>query len=471
MADFSIISQDPTIRNLVQDNLLSRAFHDALFPRMLFRMEASPEIWPGNIGDVQLFTGKGLMPVSMAPIKPGVDPIPGGFQYEQWSAQLNMYANTIDTNMPTNMVALADLFLSNAATLGLNAAQSMNRVVRDRIYDAALSGQTVCDGAQAAVTVLAVKRLNGLTTARNPNLAAGSPVAFAPVSSSNPLAVSITTTTGTAARTIIGYSSTNPGDQIGPGTITLAGGAVTVNDRGPVITVDASNVIRVGGGKSVDSITGADTFTLAAIRSANAYLRQQNVPTFGDGCYHAHLDPVSESQLFDDSDLKQLFTALPDSNPFQDFAIGRLLGTVFLRDTECPVAETVLGGPLGVYDPNDQFAGELTSNGLPYDGTNTKIHRPLFIGQGAVLEKYTDLGLLISDAGVTGKVGEFQITNNGIEVMVERIQLILRAPLDRLQNLVSTSWKFIGDWPVRTDATTGGPARYKRTLAVECGES
>jgi hypothetical protein len=36
--------------------------------------------------------------------------------------------------------------------------------------------------------------------------------------------------------------------------------------------------------------------------------------------------------------------------------------------------------------------------------------------------------------------------------------------------MVSTSWKFIGDWPVRTDAATGGAARYKRFCTVMHGE-
>jgi len=54
--------------------------------------------------------------------------------------------------------------------------------------------------------------------------------------------------------------------------------------------------------------------------------------------------------------------------------------------------------------------------------------------------------------------------------MTDRVQLLIRSPLNRLQDLVSTSWKFIGDWPVRTDVTTGDAARYKRVVAIEHGE-
>ena len=73
---FSTITQSPMIRALVQDGLLERAFHDALFPRILFRGEAEAVIFPGNVGDTLIFTGAGLIPPKQAPLKPGTDPTP-----------------------------------------------------------------------------------------------------------------------------------------------------------------------------------------------------------------------------------------------------------------------------------------------------------------------------------------------------------------------------------------------------------
>ena len=67
-------------------------------------------------------------------------------------------------------------------------------------------------------------------------------------------------------------------------------------------------------------------------------------------------------------------------------------------------------------------------------------------------------------------MAEPRISNNGIEVNVDRVQLIIRSPLNRLQDVVSTAWKFIGDWPVRTDATSGDAAYFKRALVIEHGE-
>lgn len=466
MADFSTILQAPEIRSLVQENILERAFHDSLFPRILFRGEATPVIWPANVGDTMVFTGTGLIKPKLRPLQPGADPIPSKYTEEQWTATLQQYADTIDTHMPTSIVAIANLFLRNAQQLGLSAAQTLNRVSRDRLYNAALSGWTVCDGGQSGVSTLRVKRLNGLTRARNPSLIAGSPVRFDSVSSNNPLTVHIETTSGDATRTVTGFTPDTSGDEVGPGTVTLTGGVVSVNNRGYVYSIDATNVVRVGGGNKVDDISNVDLLKLADIRTAVARFWQENVPEQPDGRYHCHLDPTSQAQIFGDDEFQRLLTALPDYYMYKQFALGELLNTVFFRNSECPVPETIDGGLTATYSGDDPFAGELYNNGTT---TGVQIHRPLLVGQGGIYEYYQDLGQLMTEAGITGKVGEPRITNNGIEVFSERVQLIFRSPLNRLQDLVATSWKFIGDWPVRTDCTTGDAARYKRVLSIEHG--
>ena len=180
MPDFSVIAQAPEIRALVQDGILERAFHDALFPRLLYRGEATPVLWPANVGDRMIFTGTGLLPKSQRPIVPGNDPTPQTFTSEQWEAVAQQYAATIDTHMPTSMVAIANLFYRNAQQLGLQAGQSMNGIVRNKLYNASLAGHTVVDGAQGPVNTIRVKRINGFTRARRPDLAAGSPVRYDP---------------------------------------------------------------------------------------------------------------------------------------------------------------------------------------------------------------------------------------------------------------------------------------------------
>lgn len=464
MPDFSTILQAPDVRALVQENLLERAFHDALYPRLLFRGEASPVIWPANVGDTMVFTGVGLISPKMRPLTPGSDPLPSDYQKEQWTAQLQQYADSIDTHMPTSITAIASLFYRNAQQLGLSAGSSLNRLVRDRLYNAAMAGSTVADGAQAAVTSLRVKRLNGFTRARRPDLPAGSPVKFDLVSASNPLPILVTTLTTT--RNVIGFVPDTAGDEIGPGTLTLDA-AVTVADRDFVLATDRTFQVYVGGGNRVDDIGASDLLTLAAIRSAAARARQQNVPTMPSGRYHMHFDPTSETQVFADAEFQRLLTSLPDYYMYRDFAIGELLGNVFFRNVEAPQVENVGGAPTASFSQDDPFGGEMWNNGTT---TGVRIHRPILVGQNSIFEYYQDLSQLITEAGVTGRVGNATIDNNGISVNTDRIQMIIRAPLNRLQDQVSTSWKFIGDWPVRTDATSGDAARYKRMVTILHGE-
>jgi hypothetical protein len=469
MPDFSVILQAPQIRALVQQNILERAFHDALFPRILFRGEATPQPWPAGVGDTMVFTAAGLMTVDASPLKPGDEPAVASFPQEQWTAQLQQYAGAIDTHMPTSMVAIANLFLRNCHQLGLMAALALDTKVRDQMYNAALSGWTVADGAQAATTTLRVKRLNGFTRARNPNLAGGSPVQYDFVSSTNPLLIHTFSGGNDVTRNVIGFTPDTPGDETGPGTLTLDA-AVTVADRAYVFSVDRTEIFRVSGGNSIDTILSSSLPTLADIRAAVSYFWQQNVPEHPDGRFHAHLDPVSQAKIYQDNEFQRLLTALPDYYMYKKFAIGELLNTVFFRNSRAPVggAGTVVGdggsNATQVFDKRDPFAGEL------YNVNNVKVHRILFTAQGGIYEYYSDLSNLLTEAGLLGKVGDPHIVNNGIEVMSDRIQLIIRAPLNRLQDMVSTAWKFIGDWPLRTDGATGGVARYKRFAVIEHGE-
>jgi len=464
MPDFSTILQTPQVRAVVQSNILEREFHDALFPRMLFRGEATPIEWPLNVGDSMIFSAPGLIAPDMRPARPGTDPTPVTYSVEQWTAQINQYHGTIDTHMPSSIVAIIDLFLRNAQQLGLMAAQSLNRKVRDVMYNAALSGWTVADGAQSATASLRVKRLNGFTRARNPNVSGASVVRFDPVSSSNPLAITVFDNGAATSFNVIGYTPDTPGDEVGPGVLTLSASVTNVLDRAYVISVDRTYLIRPGGGNKVDDLISTDIPTLADVREAIAHFWEQNVPEHPDMRFHAHLDPVSQTKLFADDEFQRLMTALPDYYAYKQFALGEMLNTVFLRNSECPIPSTVNGGSTATFDQSDPFAGELYTNGTT---SGLKVHRILFTAQGGVMEYWQNQDALITEAGLTGAVAEPRISNNGIEIMSDRIQLIIRSPLNRMQDMVAVSWRFVGDWPVRTDAATGDASRYKRFLTIE----
>lgn len=445
---------------LIQDRTLERVFHDALFPRLLFRSEAVPELWPVNLGERMVFTRAGRIPVGTTPLTPGQDPTPSSYAVEQWEAEARQFGESIDTHMPSSYVSMAPLFLRNTVQLGLNAGETLNRLVRNALFRAYLGGQTnTIVAALAGATVLQVASLNGLSE----RVVGGRP---APVSAVNPLPITINVV-GEPANTVIGAIPLNPADPFGPGTIQL--GTATTNAipvRTAVLASTRSRITRVGGTLSVDGLTSANILTLQTVIDTVARLRADLIPPAPDGFYHVHLTPAGEAQLFADNAFQRLYQSLPDNAVYRDQAIGQLLGCRFYRNTECPNVDNAgllidtSGGAGAARESSEVGAEVLNQSGVA-------IQRAIVVGGGAIYEKYLDEGRFLSEAGVTGKVGEFAITNGGVAVMTERIRFIMRAPLDRAQQVVSQTWTWSGDFPIPSDGLTGTLARYKRAAVIE----
>ena len=467
--DFSVIQQDPAIRAIVQDNSLIRKFFDALYPRNLFRGEAAPIHQPGQAGDRFVFTGTGLMEPKTQPLAPGDEPEPTDYGKEQWDMQLHQYADRCpDTHMPTSIVAIVNLLTENVHKLGLNAAMSLNRKVRDNLYNAGMSGWTVASALTSGGNTIHVQRLNGFTRARRPDLSTGEPVQFAAVSSNNPLQIQYKNGATIHNATVTSFTPTYSGDETGPGDLTVLE-TVTLAARDPVWSSDRSYVVRPTDVLTVDGLTGAGMgFTYQLFRKAVGRLEDSNVPKMPDGYYHVHCNSYSKGQLFDSDESQRLLTSLPDHYWYKSFTLGEVLGGLIFNDTETPRSSNVKGGTANVYDGDprhgERFGGEMWTT------AGVEIQRPIFIGAEAVYEYYNDLSGLITEAGVNGVVGEFQpakLTNNGVEINADRVQVYLRAPVNVMGDVVTAIWKSIMDWPTRTDATTGDAARYKRVVVVE----
>lgn len=445
---------NPSVLASIQDRTLQRVYRDALYPRLLYRLEAIAELWPVNLGANSTFSRRGLIAPTTRPLTPGVDPTPKTYSIEQWEATAQQWGDTIDTHMPTSYVTLASQYLSNMQALGLQSGQSLNRVVRDKMFNAYVAGNTVVkSGGVGSGTSVPVQNLDGFTR----KLFNGRPT---PVSSANPLQITITGVTGT--RNVIGFTSDIAGDEIHGGTLTLdATTGVTLAGREAVLAVNRSRLVYSGGGNRIDDIASADQFRLEDIRAAVSQLRFDNVPPHEDGSYHCHLDPISESQIFGDNEFQRLNQSIPDYLHYRRFAVGFLLGVTFYRNSEAPTVATV----------DENTATGYTTGFEMTNPTSVAIHRPIITGQGAIEEKYLDESRYISDAGIQGKIGEFAVVNGGVAIMTERIRLILRAPMDRLQQQTSATWSFSGDWPVPTDETApSGAATFKRAVVVCHGE-
>lgn len=471
MPDFSVILQSPQFRALVQENAIQAVFLDGLYPKNLYRMEVTEEEWEANEGDDKLFTGSGLMDVDLRPLRPGVDPTPGDYTAEQWRAVCQKYAGTIDTNMPTAVVAAVNKLLVDQKRLGEQCAQTINRLIRGKMMNAAQAGWTVANGATSSSTSLPVQRLNGFTRARRPDLSNGSAVRYDFVSSANPLPVTLFLTGGTVTANIVGYIPLYAGDEVGPGTLTLDT-AVTATDRDAIQASTATAIVRAGGGTRVDALTaGTDLFTLSEMRSAIARLSTMNVPKLPDGTWHMHLDPASKSQIFADTEFQLLNRGRVDAEPYQDYVLAKILGCTLIENNEQPQTFNVKGGATNTYDPKTPIGFELWNNGALTNAGSAKVHRVLVLGGESTFEYYSNQNNMITEAGITGKIDDgVTISPNGATFTVEHVQVVMRAPQDRLQENVAQSWKYMGDWVVRTDGATGDGAAYKRVLAIEHSE-
>ncbi|MFF0864167.1 hypothetical protein ACFYUV_20580 [Nonomuraea sp. NPDC003560] len=412
-------SNVPTaIRAMLQNGLLDRTFQDALRPEFIFPAIADSESWMGGVGDTKTFTRKGLLTPVTTPIT-GSDPSAATYGIEQWSVTMDQYANSVDTNLLYSSMALQSKYLADVQTLGINAGQSLNQIARNKLYAAYAGGRTWCTTAGSSDSSIIVQSVNGFTHV----MVNGVPT---PVSASNPLNV-----------TIEGVANTVTGVNTSTNTLTLGTArADVVGDY--LVAANAPTTIRPTGDTAYD-LTASNTVTFAHFRAAVTRLRKMNVPTV-NGYYVAHVDPDTEAQLFADSEFRDLYQGRGDSEVYRELSIGRFGGIDWVRNNECP---TLLGGSAG----------------------NVTVHRPIIMGAGALIAApFAEMGSLLGGTGVED-VPEITMANvaTGVDVA-----LIVRPPSDRLQQNVSTTWSWVGDYGVPSDSLVNNDAAlYKRAVVIE----
>ena len=107
----------------------------------------------------------------------------------------------------------------------------------------------------------------------------------------------------------------------------------------------------------------------------------------------------------------------------------------------------------------------LTTSDTGYEDLATTVHRPIVVGDGALVSApFEDLAGLLRETGVAD-VPDIRMVNvaPGADVA-----LIVRPPQDRLQQIVSTTWAWTGDYGVPSDSLANGdPALFKRSVVLE----
>ena len=216
-------------------------------------------------------------------------------------------------------------------------------------------------------------------------------------------------------------------------------------------------------GESVDAITAGDTLVLQQAINATSYLRSSNVQPHEDGTYHAHISADGNEQVFTDEVFQRLNTALPDGVRYQEAFIGRIAGLSFFFNNETP---TLLNtGVQTLTGSNAQYARDIAAETVNEGGVN--VGRIVVTGRGAMYEQVFDQSNYVTEAGITGKVGDFSITYGGMEVKTDDIRVIFRPPMNKTMDQMSVTWDITTSFTCPSDVRTGGPQRFKRAVVIE----
>ena len=472
-----------SLQAILQNGLLDHVFEDALVASFLYDTLADVRPWPGGLGSTSIMTRGGLLTPNTVPIT-GNDAAVSGYGFEQYQLQMNQYGGSIDTNMATSAMALASKFLEDNTKLGIMAAQSLDLVAQASLYGAYSGGNTYTTGAQST-SYTPVADLTGFgqtlvaDSTTNTNAAEGNQGVAVPslvqVSASNPGyflngVQGIWSYTGWQQLGAAGTqgTATNPAGAGNLSGCVAVSGVLGAMAAGQSIVTCLPACTGVYGGNNVVATTysplapyivrpnaktsqwglqSTDVATLATFRNAVTRLKSQHVPQL-KGAYTAHVTPQTVAELFLDTEFQSAYRggAATTSPVYPDNVVGsniggdatflgRLAGIDWIENTVTPV----------VYNPAAGFQGA--------------IYRDIVVGADALIKgPFQDqAGLLASmTSGSTVEIKE-----------LGGVVRILRAPLDRLGQVLSSTWSWIGGYTTGSDILTGDNAVYKRAVIVE----
>jgi hypothetical protein len=427
-----------SLQGIIQQNFLEQEFKEPLQSKLAYRSIADRETVPNKIGETITKTRAGLKSPVTTPSNPTSNTnldngmTPSTFSVEQYTLTLNQYNDTIDLNIINNKVGLGDQFLKNARVNGTQAAQSLDRIARNKLFNAYMGGNTrVRTTLGGANVTIAVDDVRGFQTTFN---AVGQVVSVSPS-----FPVNVTVGASVYALNSVAVDGSNVSTAFGgiSGTLTFAA-AVSVGDGtalNAVVHFNGATILRPSGRATTAALTGADILTMGLLLDAQAQLRN-NAP-MDAGNMKAFLDNKSMRQLFADPDFKTLFQGQYGSKEYIDGMVFNLLGIDFVPTTEAPVQ-------------------------APSGNVVVTVRRPILVIQGALIEgDFEGMGTMLEN--------ESQIVS-----VVDEVAMVTRPPLDRLGQIIAQSWYWIGDFCAPSDQTTNlnivptaSNAYFKRGIVIE----
>jgi hypothetical protein len=453
----SIANLPESLQGAIQENLLYTEFEQSLEPNLIYRTIAERKKFDIQKGQTLTYTRAGLKPPVNAPLNPQQNTnldnglTPKSIPVEQYTMSLNQYGDTLDLDIMTSQVMIADLAMQYTKTNGQQSSSSLDGFAKKELFDGYMGGNTrVTATLGSPGLTIAVDDIRGFATVLN---AKGQIVA---VGNSDPLPVVVDDNT----YDLVGYAAdiTNTSstryiyDTEGniiygtggiSGTLTFSSN-VSVNDGtagNAVVSVYAPAIFRPNNRATTALLQAGDLLSMELFIDVISYLESNNVPTMPDGFYHCFLDNKSSKQLFSDPEFQLLYRGRGLQDPvYKKAKIFEGLNVRFFVTTQAP-----------------QQLQSATSGAL--------IRRPVVCGADVLVEGTFAGQVQVLNSAMKGN-GHFDV--------IEDIVHIVRPPIDRLQQIVAMSWSWTGGYALPTDATanrtvinTASNAYLKRAVVIE----
>lgn len=464
MANFDTLPL--ALQPIIQTGMLEREFEEGLDSVLAYRRLSLEETVPNRAGETLTRTRVGrknpvttaMNPANNTGLDNGLTPSDGTI--EQYSFSMFQYGDAVDVDLMGDLVSIADNLIQKARNNGVQAAQSMERIARRKLFAAYAGGNTYVrtDLGAGSTTTCFVDDITGFLMV----LVNGVPTA---ISGGNTLLVhefSVSTgvtqdlTVSAAIPEATNHSARPDGIS---GHLVFTAATLPVNGDA-LIAANAPMIIRPGGHLTTAQMNGSDTLTLGYLLDAQTNLKNNGVPPEADGTYQVIMDNQSERQLWADQDFKIFFAGRKDSEEYRNGEIYSLLGLKIIPTTESYVQQALRQtSSVGVY--NGTVSG---ATGASVVGTG--IRRVIVSGAETMIQG--------SFEGLEGWLARQAVNAIGDVRLVNNVAHVFRPPLDRLQQFMSLAWTWIGDFAIPTDLTatstiipTASDALYKRSIIIE----
>ena len=453
MANFDTLPA--ALAAMVQTGMLEREFEEGLDSVLAYRREALRETVPNRIGETLTRTRTGRKSPVTTPLNPaantGLDNglTPSDAAIEQYMFSMFQYGAGTDVDLLSDLVSIANNLIRVARNNGVQAAQSMERIARSKLFGAYLGGNTRVrtDLGASSTTTCHVDDIRGFQNV----LVNG---VLTPVSGSNTLSVMETSIQGgvTQALTVTGVAPDGINHSEAPdgisGVLTFSAATAPVNGDA-LVASNAPNIVRPYAHATTAQLSGSDTFTFGIVQDGEAYLRDNGVPPMEDGTFHVILDNTTMRQLWSDQDFKVLYAGRDQAQPYRTGDMISILGLSFVPSTETYVqAPSASGASTGAAQ------------------VQVSVRRPIIMGAEHLIQGDFE--------GLEHWLSRQQVNAIADVTLVNGVAHVFRPPLDRLQQFMSLAWTWIGDFAVPSDATattsiipTASNALFKRSVVLE----